>query len=90
MSIIRNFKFTERVNMDFRVDIFNFTNTPHYVNAPPTGTRFNSLNASAPSRDAQGNILRNADGTLRLNGFGQILSADQDQRQFRFGLRFGF
>ncbi len=89
-SIIRNFKFTERVNMDFRVDIFNFTNTPHFVNAPPNTNRFSSLSASAPSRDAQGNILRNPDGSLRLNGFGQILSADQDQRQFRFGIRIGF
>jgi hypothetical protein len=89
-SIIRNFKFTERVNMDFRVDIFNLTNTPHFVNAPPTGNRFASLNASVPNRDAQGNILRDAAGNLQLNGFGQILSADQDQRQFRFGIRIGF
>jgi hypothetical protein len=90
VSVVRNFKFTERVNMDFRVDIFNFTNTPHFVNTPPNANRFNSLNASAPSRDAAGNILKNPDGTLRLNGFGQILSADQDQRQFRFGIRIGF
>ena len=90
MSLIRNFKFTERVNMDFRVDIFNFTNTPHYVNAPPTGHRFNSLNASAPSRDAQGNILRNADGTLRLNGFGQIPQRGSGPAavQIRTALRF--
>jgi hypothetical protein len=90
VSVVRNFKFTERVNMDFRVDIFNFTNTPHFVNAPPNTNRFASVNASAPSRDAQGNILKNPDGTLRLNGFGQILSADPDQRQFRFGIRIGF
>jgi len=90
VSVVRSFKFTERVNMDFRVDIFNFTNTPHFVNAPPNTNRFNSLNASAPNRDAQGNILKNADGTLQLNGFGQILAADQDQRQFRFGIRIGF
>src|SRR5262249_32271186 len=70
-SIIRNFRFTERVNMDFRVDIFNFTNTPHFVNAAPNLNKFSSLNASAPTRDAQGNILKNPDGTLRLNGFGQ-------------------
>ena len=42
MSLIRNFKFTERVGMDFRVDTFNFTNTPYYVNAPPTRNRFNA------------------------------------------------
>jgi hypothetical protein len=60
------------------------------VNTPPNAHRFNSLNASAPSRDAAGNILKNPDGTLRLNGFGQILTADQDQRQFRFGIRIGF
>jgi hypothetical protein len=82
LSLIRTFRITERVTTDFRVDAFNFTNTPWFANP---GT-----NASAPTRDAQGNILRDANGNLRLNGFGQILSANQTQRQFRFGIRLGF
>lgn len=82
VSIIRQFRFLERFTTDFRVDIFNFTNTPQFNNP---GT-----NASAPSRDAQGNILRDAAGNLRLNGFGQVLTARDTQRQFRFGIRLGF
>ncbi|MFN0087888.1 MAG: carboxypeptidase regulatory-like domain-containing protein [Blastocatellia bacterium] len=82
LSLVRSFRITERVTTDFRVDAFNFTNTPFFGNP---GT-----NASAPSRDAQGNILRDAAGNLRLNGFGQVLSANQTQRQFRFGFRIGF
>ncbi|MDX2029624.1 MAG: TonB-dependent receptor [Blastocatellia bacterium] len=82
LSLVRSFRITEKVTTDFRVDAFNFTNTPLFNNP---GT-----NASAPSRDAQGNILRDANGNLRLNGFGQVLSAAPTQRQFRFGFRIGF
>jgi hypothetical protein len=63
VSLIRQFRFTERVTMDFRVDSFNFTNTPH----------FNNPNAN-----------------MSAARFLVITSAAQDQRQFRFGLRFGF
>ncbi len=82
LSLVRSFQITERIKTDFRVDAFNFTNTPLFNNP---GT-----NASSPSRDAQGNILRDANGNLRLNGFGQVLSAAQTQRQFRFGFRLEF
>jgi len=81
LSLVRSFRITERITTDFRVDAFNFTNTPLFNNP---GT-----NASSPSRDAQGNILRDANGNLRTNGFGQVLSAAQTQRQFRFGFRIG-
>lgn len=82
LSLVRSFQITERIKTDFRVDAFNFTNTPLFNNP---GT-----NASSPSRDAQGNILRDANGNLRLNGFGQVLSAAQTQRQIRFGFRLEF
>ncbi|QQS47969.1 MAG: TonB-dependent receptor [Acidobacteriota bacterium] len=82
LSLVRTFRITERVTTDFRVDAFNFTNTPWFANP---GT-----NASAPTRDAQGNILRDANGNLRTNGFGEVRGANQTQRQFRFGIRIGF
>ncbi len=82
LSLTRRFLVTERLKTDLRLDAFNFTNTP-FFNNPNT-------NASAPTRDAQGNILRDAAGNLRLNQFGQILSAAQTQRQFRLGLRLEF
>ena len=83
VSLARNFRVTEKVTMEFHVDAFNFTNTPHFNGA--------GGNASAPTRDAQGNITRNpTTGQLNLNGFTEITSSAQDQRQFRFGLRFVF
>ncbi len=63
VSLIRSFRITESVKTDFRVDAFNFTNTPLFNN---------------PGTNASG------------GGFGQVLSAAQTQRQFRFGLRLEF
>ena len=60
VSLIRSFRITERVKTDFRVDAFNFTNTPWFNN---------------PGTNISG------------GGFGQVLSAAQTQRQFRFGFR---
>ncbi|MGH9846960.1 MAG: hypothetical protein ACREEM_50330, partial [Blastocatellia bacterium] len=83
VSLVRSFHITERVNMELRVDSFNFTNTPHFGGA--------GSNASAPSRDpVTGAILLDANGKPRLNGFTEITSAAQDQRQFRFGFRVAF
>ncbi|MGA1368820.1 MAG: TonB-dependent receptor domain-containing protein [Blastocatellia bacterium] len=82
LSLVRTFRITEKVTTDFRIDAFNFTNTPWFANP---GT-----NASAPTRDAQGNILRDAAGNLRTNGFGEVRASNQTQRQIRFGFRIGF
>lgn len=88
MGLFREFRLTERFKLQFRVEGFNFTNTPH-LNAP-------GGNASAPSRDAAGNILTDANGLPRLNGFMEITSTRQygregiDERLFRFGLRLSF
>jgi len=83
-GLFRQFRITERVNLQFRMEAFNFSNTPHFSN--PGG------NVSAPNRDVNGNILTNADGSLRLNGYTEITSTriDFPERQFRFGLRLGF
>lgn len=62
-SLFRSFKFTERFELQFRVDAANLTNSPHFNN--PNG------------------------GTSDAN-FLTITSAKNDERQFRFGLRFSF
>lgn len=63
VSLVRSFLLTESVKLDFRMDAFNFTNTPLFNN---------------PGTNISG------------GGFGQVLSAAQTQRQFRFGLRLEF
>jgi hypothetical protein len=67
--------------MQFRSEVFNLTNTPHFSNP--------SANAS--------NLQLNSDGTVRsLGGFTTITSTSGigregvDERVFRFGVRFGF
>jgi hypothetical protein len=87
-GLFREFKITEGIKLQFRAEAFNATNTPHF-NAPGS-------NASSPSRDAAGNILLDANGRPRLNGFMEITGVRSygregiDERVFRFGLRLGF
>jgi hypothetical protein len=76
-GLFRQFRATERVNVQFRMECFNCTNTPHFNN--PGGNR------SA--------LQLNPDGSIRnLNGFGEITStrADFPERQIRVGMRVGF
>jgi hypothetical protein len=88
LGIFREFRITEGIRLQFRAEAFNATNTPHL--GVPGG------NASAPSRDANGNILLDANGLPRLNGFMEITGTRQygregiDERLFRFGLRLSF
>ena len=75
-SIFKNFAVTERLNVQFKAEGYNMTNTARFANP--------GANASAPTRDAAGNILN-------ANNFMSITSADRNQdRQFRLGLRLQF
>ncbi len=74
-SLFRNFKITERWNLQFRTEVFNLTNTPAFG--------LPGANASAPTRNADGSIIN-------LNGFGEITSAAGTERQFRFALKLSF
>ncbi len=89
LGLFREFRITEGIKLQFRAEAFNATNTPHF--AAPGG------NASAPSRDAAGNILTDpVTGLPRLNGFMEVTNTRSfgregiDERVFRFGLRLSF
>ena len=58
MSIFRTFPLRGASNIQFRMEIFNLTNTAHFP--LPSGTNVS-------------NVTYNADGSIRaLNGFGSI------------------
>jgi hypothetical protein len=64
-------------NLQFRVEAFNVTNTPHFANP---GSNRSSLRL-------------NPDGTIRdLNGYTEIRSTtgSKSERVVRVGVRFGF
>lgn len=76
-GLFRNFRIHEEVQLQFRMEAFNFTNTPQFDN--PSGNRVNV------SR-----VRFNPDGTIQdRRGFGSITSA-RGERAFRFGLRLSF
>ncbi len=81
LGIFRNFKISERIQLQFRAEAFNFTNTPHFSNP--------GANVS--------NMTVNADGSIRsLGGYTVITSTKGtgregvDERVFRFGVRLSF
>jgi hypothetical protein len=81
MGFFRKFRISEGKILDARVEIMNFTNTPHLGN--PAGNR--------------SSMLLNSDGTIRsLAGYTQVTGLRNigregiDQRTVRVGLRLGF
>ena len=74
-NVFRTFRLREKLNLQFRAEAFNVTNTPHFGN---------------PGNSASSMTL-NADGTVRsLGGFTVISSAVDDARQLRFAMRVFF
>jgi hypothetical protein len=75
LSLFRDFPIGERMKLQFRAESYNFTSTAHFVNP--------STNVSNARFDSAGNVVS-------LGNFLSITSANQDQRQFRLGLRLSF
>ena len=79
-SVFRDFRIRERLSMQFRAEVFNVSNTPHFGN---------------PSGDISV-VTYNPDGSIsNLNGFSQITNVNPlgriiDPRYMRFGVRFSF
>jgi hypothetical protein len=80
MSLFRVFRIGQTRTLQIRAEVFNVSNTPHFGNP--------AANIS--------NVTFNPDGSIRaLNGVGGITTTDRtgrqyDEREWRFGARFGF
>ena len=80
MSLFRTFSLKRGSTLQFRAECFNVTNTTHFMN---------------PNANISG-VTFNADGTIKaLNGVGGITDVvrtgrQYDEREWRFGLRWGF
>jgi len=81
MSVFRTVNLRGSMDLQFRLEIFNLTNTPHFPN--PSGTNVSS-------------VVYNPGGSIRsLNGFGSItgtnnVGREYDERYMRIGARLSF
>jgi hypothetical protein len=80
-GIFRQFDVTERWKVQFRMEAFNFSNTPHFAN--PGG------NVSNLSLNPDGSVFA-LGGFTEITGVTNLAREGIDERQFRFGLRISF
>ena len=80
-GLFRDFKFNERWKLEFRAEVMNLTNTPHFAN---------------PGSNVS-NMVLNPDGTIKSLGGYTVITSTQgtgregiDERMFRLGLRLTF
>lgn len=80
-GLFRKFSVTERFKLEFRLEAFNFSNTPHFNNP---GTNVSSFNPELADP------LRRFGGFTEITGTSGIGRDGIDERQFRVGLRLSF
>lgn len=81
LAVFKNFRFSERTNLQFRTELFNVLNHPQYLN-PGTAATFNvdptAPAGSFPARYVQTNTT-----------FG-VITGTRDPRTIQFGLKLNF
>jgi hypothetical protein len=81
-GVRRNFRITERVQMQFRMEAFNFSNTPHFGNP---GANVSNMDANRAT-----GVINRLNGYTEVTGTTNLARDGIDERQFRLGLRLSF
>ena len=79
--MFHKFQINEGWKLEFRMEAFNFTNTPHFANP---GTNVSSFNPTLTDP------LRRFGGYTEITGVSSTGRDGIDERQFRLGLRLSF
>ena len=80
-GVFRDFRLTERSQLQFRAEAFNVSNTPHFANP--------SANVSTMQLNPDG-MVKNLGGFTQITGVFSGSREGIDARGFRFALRFSF
>ena len=83
-GLFRDFAIKERLHIQFRAEVFNFTNTPHFANPD------NSLGDANSIDQRTGRVIDPGSFMTLNNGVTDLAREGIDERQFRFGLRIQF
>ena len=80
-SVFKNFKITERVSTQFRVEMFNVLNHPGFFVPFTNEALFNAIPVGNSKFNTSGSPVPNA---------GKIDTTSTDSRQIQFGLKIAF
>jgi hypothetical protein len=83
-GLFRDFAVKEKLHIQFRAEVFNFTNTPHFSNPDSSIGDANSIDQRT------GRVLDAGPFMKLTNGVTDLAREGIDERQFRFGLRIQF
>jgi len=78
-GLMRSFRMSERFQLQFRAEAFNFSNTPHFAN--PGG--------NVSNMDVTGGVVK-TNGFSEITGVTNLARDGIDERQFRLGLKLRF
>ena len=84
LGLFRDFKISERWNLEFRAQALNFTNTPHFSNPSANCGSYTLATATAPAQPCSSGTFGQVNGTTNFAREGI------DQRQFELGMRLSF
>jgi len=88
LALFKNFRFTERMKLQFRAEMFNFLNHPNF-NGPNTNINDQNAIVTSFTDPLYGTFKPNASGPVTRN-FGLVTSKSDDRRTVQLALKLTF